>query len=313
MHVHVAVRVTVAAELLAVRVTIVVAVVVGVVMVVGVSVVMAVAVSINATALGSADVVRVPGAVGGVNWALRGARRRQVSRRRSRGSRSDAISVTGGGRNLDGRSGAGGEGLVRTRNTGKARDTVAGPAAAHGGHAGMDGRRAAEEGVIVNALSQAGSLDDLSAGFGRVLVQRAPRISTCALRAGRGRLLVLLVVLGQGDGAVRVTAVGVTMLVEEEEANNVGRETERTDKHDELGVGDLGRRNAASDRLETDGDTKSDQENTVDKSTEDLCSLPSVRVGTGRRRRRKFDGVERYNQRQNITDGQLRANPIELT
>ena len=58
----------------------------------------------------------------------------------------------------------------------------------------------------------------------------------------------------------------VSMVVEEEQTDDVRCETKRTDDKDKLRVRDFLRLDKALDGFEEDGETKSDKEDAVDKS-----------------------------------------------
>jgi hypothetical protein len=65
---------------------------------------------------------------------------------------------------------------------------------------------------------------------------------------------------------VRVSSSAVDV-VEEEEADDVGQQTERADDHDDPGVGDLGHGDEALDALEEDGEAEREEEDSVDERT----------------------------------------------
>lgn len=54
------------------------------------------------------------------------------------------------------------------------------------------------------------------------------------------------------------------MILEEEETDNVGKETGATDGNDELRLRDLGVVDEAGDGLHADGEAEGEEENTVD-------------------------------------------------
>lgn len=75
-------------------------------------------------------------------------------------------------------------------------------------------------------------------------------------------------------GSVTVSTVCVSVVVEEEEADNVGGQTETTDDQDELGLGDFLGLNEALDSFKRNRDTEGDKENTVDKGSQSFGALP---------------------------------------
>ena len=77
---------------------------------------------------------------------------------------------------------------------------------------------------------------------------------------------------------MRVPAVGVSVVVEEEEADNVARKTQRADDDDDLGVGDLGDVDEALQGFHKDGEAKREQEDAVNQRAEHLGALPAIRV-----------------------------------
>lgn len=100
-----------------------------------------------------------------------------------------------------------------------------------------------------------------------------------------------------GAVRVRVSAVGVAVIVEEEEADDVGREAEAADDDDEFGRSDFGGVEEAFDGFHEDreaqrcirsstsdwpsrqrGRQRTEEEDAVDQGAEDFGSLPAVRV-----------------------------------
>lgn len=78
-----------------------------------------------------------------------------------------------------------------------------------------------------------------------------------------------------------MTAVGmaaVTVVVEEEEADNVGQEAARTDDEDDNRVGNVLRLDEALDGLEEDGETQRDKEDAVDEGAQGFRALPLLQV-----------------------------------
>ena len=71
-----------------------------------------------------------------------------------------------------------------------------------------------------------------------------------------------------------VTVSAVRVVVEEEEAEDVGEQAEGADDADELWVLDGLGLDEAIDGLEEDGETQGDEEDAVDEGTEGLSALP---------------------------------------
>lgn len=59
-------------------------------------------------------------------------------------------------------------------------------------------------------------------------------------------------------------------------------------------------RKEALDGFQHDTDAQCHEENTVDECAQDLCPLPSIRVGSSRRGCRELDGVESDNEGDDI-------------
>lgn len=70
----------------------------------------------------------------------------------------------------------------------------------------------------------------------------------------------------------------VSMIVEEEETDDVGCEAERTDDEDELRVRDFLRFYKSLDRFEEDGEAERDKEDAVDKGSKRFSALPLLEV-----------------------------------
>jgi hypothetical protein len=67
--------------------------------------------------------------------------------------------------------------------------------------------------------------------------------------------------------------------VEEEQPNNIARQSQTSNDHDQLWRRDLGRGYDPPNRLQRDRHAQRHKEDTVNERTEDLGSLPPVRVG----------------------------------
>lgn len=78
--------------------------------------------------------------------------------------------------------------------------------------------------------------------------------------------------------AMRMTPMGVSMVVEEEETNNVGCQSEGANDYNEARVLHLSHVDEALQRLHEDGEAERQQEHAVDQRTQDLGALPSIRV-----------------------------------
>jgi hypothetical protein len=78
--------------------------------------------------------------------------------------------------------------------------------------------------------------------------------------------------------SVGMATMAVTVVVEEEEADDVGEETARTDNEDDDGVGNFLWLDKSLDSLEEDGETERDEKDTVDEGTQSFCTLPLVHV-----------------------------------
>ena len=81
--------------------------------------------------------------------------------------------------------------------------------------------------------------------------------------------------------SVGMTAVGlaaVTVVVEEEETDNVGQEAARTDDEDDDRVGNVLRLDEALDGLEEDRETQRDKEDAVDEGPQGFRALPLLQV-----------------------------------
>jgi hypothetical protein len=83
------------------------------------------------------------------------------------------------------------------------------------------------------------------------------------------RVLVVRVVV-----SVRVTAVAVSDVVEENKAYEVRRKTQGTDNEHQHGLRNLLRLYKSLNRFEEDGETESNEENAVDERAQCLCALP---------------------------------------
>lgn len=103
--------------------------------------------------------------------------------------------------------------------------------------------------------------------------------------------------------AVSSVAVSVTVLVEEEQTHNVRSQTQASHDQNQFRVRDLLRLDEALDSLEEDANAQRDQEDTVDKRTERLGSLPAIGVhfraclGVG-----DFDGPQTDTEREDIVE-----------
>lgn len=62
-------------------------------------------------------------------------------------------------------------------------------------------------------------------------------------------------------------AVAMSVIVEEEESEDVRCEAKATDDKDQFRVGDLLRFDESLDRLEEDGETQGDEEDAIDEGT----------------------------------------------
>ena len=76
----------------------------------------------------------------------------------------------------------------------------------------------------------------------------------------------------------------MTVVVEEEETEDVGCEAKAAHDEDELGVGDFLRFDKSLDGFEEDGETECDEEDAIDQGTEGLGSLPLEVVSTSCKR-----------------------------
>ena len=81
------------------------------------------------------------------------------------------------------------------------------------------------------------------------------------------------------SGVIMVVAmvrrpVGVSVSTQDEESNNVRGKAQRTDDKDKFWVGDHWRIDKSGNSFEDDRETQCDQEDGVEKSTENLCSQP---------------------------------------
>jgi len=159
--------------------------------------------------------------------------------------------------------------------------------------AGWRGHGALEAGLVSAVTKLMGSLNDLSTSLRGVLIKRRHRVGTLSSS------LSTFDVLGRVNGKSHRTvgmAMGVSVLchqhrrrlsspcvptVEEEQSDDVTKQTERSDNGDDHSIADLWRADESTERFETDGKTKRQEEYTVDERTENLSSLPSVRVGRG--------------------------------
>jgi hypothetical protein len=83
------------------------------------------------------------------------------------------------------------------------------------------------------------------------------------------RVLVVRVVV-----SVRMTAVAVSDVVEENKAHEVRRKTQGTDNEHQHGLRNLLGLYESLDRFEEDGETESNEENAVDEGAQRLCALP---------------------------------------
>lgn len=101
---------------------------------------------------------------------------------------------------------------------------------------------------------------------------------------------------------VTVSTVGMAMVVEEQQANEVTSKTERADNNYQLGVGDLGDIDESLNGLHEDAEAKGKEEDTVDESTEDLCTLPAVREAVVGRFGRELDGPKSNDERHDIVE-----------
>ena len=69
-------------------------------------------------------------------------------------------------------------------------------------------------------------------------------------------------------------SVAVSDIVKQHETDNVRGKTEGSDDQDEFGLRYLLRLDKSLNSFQEDGQTKGDQEDAVDESTERLCALP---------------------------------------
>lgn len=75
-----------------------------------------------------------------------------------------------------------------------------------------------------------------------------------------------------------VRMAAVTVVVEEEETDDVGQETAGTDDENDDGVGNVLRLDESLDSLEEDGETQRDKEDAVDEGTQGFRALPLLQV-----------------------------------
>lgn len=74
--------------------------------------------------------------------------------------------------------------------------------------------------------------------------------------------------------AVLVSVPVIVSMAKNHKANKVRSKTAAADDQDDLRVGDLRRVNESCDRLENDGDAKSNQEDGVEEATKNLGTNP---------------------------------------
>lgn len=97
--------------------------------------------------------------------------------------------------------------------------------------------------------------------------------------------------------------MGVSMFMEQEQADEVRCETKGPNNHDELRVGDFWRLEKALDGLERNGETQCEEEDSVHEGCENFSSVPAVGVS-----RVDFalvchlDGIQRDNETHNIVE-----------
>ena len=82
--------------------------------------------------------------------------------------------------------------------------------------------------------------------------------------------------------SVRVSTMAMAVVVEEEQAENVGCQTKTANDKYELGVGDLLGFDEALDRVKEDGEAEGDEEDAVHQRTEGLSALPLYVVSSRR-------------------------------
>lgn len=93
--------------------------------------------------------------------------------------------------------------------------------------------------------------------------------------------------------------------MEKEQPNDVTQKTKRADNGDNHSIADLWRADKSSNRFQTDRHAKGQEEDTIDKRTKNLGSLPSVRVGGRRGGCGEFDSVECDDEGQDVANCQL--------
>ena len=89
--------------------------------------------------------------------------------------------------------------------------------------------------------------------------------------------------------------------MEQEQPHNITRQPQTTHHHDQLRITNLGRLHNPADRLERNGQAEREQKDTVDERTEDLGALPAVRVDRRGRGGGEFDGVQSYDEGEDVT------------
>lgn len=67
--------------------------------------------------------------------------------------------------------------------------------------------------------------------------------------------------------------------MEKEKADDVTQQTQAAHHNNQLGVGNLRGRDDPANSFQSDGDTKGNKKDTVNESTENFSTLPTIRIG----------------------------------
>lgn len=162
------------------------------------------------------------------------------------------------------------------------------------------GNRATDSAIIVVSGSPLAADRD---GSDSITDSRFILVSICVVVSRAvGNSMAVCMTVSAVTVRVTVTAVRVTMIVEKKQANQVARKTERADNNNELGVGHLGNIDKSLDRLHEDAKAKCEQEDTVDESPENLCTLPTVTEAMIRGLGGKLNGPKRDDERHDIVE-----------